>query len=83
MMSTMDNLPKEDARSGDIHVVVLVKGRERYAWFWDDDNFAAAVTSVLRLLASKELSLMSVDAFHMIDRMAEMQMESEAGKLPR
>jgi len=82
-MSTMDELPTEGACDDSRHLIILVKGRERYFWLWDDDNFMVAVKSILRFVCSRELSLTLVDSSYLIRRMTEMQMESEDDKTPR
>lgn len=41
---------------GEIHVLALVKGTERYVWLFDDQHAAEAMRSLGRFASNPELS---------------------------
>lgn len=51
-----------DPGTGELHVVCIVKGVERYVWLYTDGQEGAVQASIWRMAADPELSLTKVDA---------------------
>jgi len=53
---------EERPDSGDINVLALVKGRERYVFFYDDDNRAEVLRALGEFASDNELNFTWYDA---------------------
>jgi len=62
----------------DVNVIVLAKGRERYIWFFRDDQVDAAACSAGRQAANPELSLTWSDARWITENMRKLAAEPKS-----
>ena len=68
-MSDRTNATKGD---GDIHILALVKGDDRYFWLWRDSEKREVIRRIGRAASNPELSISWQDSAHLANRISEL-----------